>query len=291
MHQLLQKDRFPHSLLFVGPRHEGILQFANRLMAMLMCESSELPPCGSCRACHLLIQAIHPDISYIRPEGASGAIKVEQIRELQQNIYQTPQRGLRRFIVIEPADKMNISAANAVLKILEEPPTHTTFILIAEQMSSIPATILSRCQKYSFAFQGNSTDYLTIGECYPAESSRAVLFQQRYIITAELCDVIEEKSSPCTVAARWSDYIFDDLLWLLYLLTAQTIRHMLVKENQEGLAAANGERGLIYFGHLTSPVILLNQLQQINAIMRKINHNINMNQTLVLENLLLGLIE
>jgi DNA polymerase-3 subunit delta' len=280
INQFIQKDRVPQSLLFIGPRHARILQFVNRLVALLICEA-ESPPCGKCRACHLLKQGIHPDINYIRPEGTSGAIRVDQIRELQQNSYQTPQRGARRFIVIEPADKMNISAANSLLKILEEPPTHTSFILIAEQISSIPATILSRCQKYSLDIPSNqSFDYLTIGEHYPKDSPRGILFQKRATIVTELCEVIEQKTSLCTVAARWFDYAFDDLLWLLYLLTAQAIRHQLMREK--------GIEPIYHFAHLLSPVILLNQLEQINALTRKINHNINMNQTLVLENLLLG---
>ncbi len=311
MHQLLQKNRFPHSLLFVGPRHENITQFVNRLIAVLICENKS--PCEQCRACHLLIQGIHPDIHYIRPEGTSSAIKVEQVRELQQNIYQTPQCGARRFIVIDPADKMNISAANALLKILEEPPSHTIFILIAEQLSSIPATILSRCQKYNFHSLGSvdnhaithatptcsglseasmdpaykprdvGVGYLMIGERYALGSSRAELFQQSAAIMTELCALIEEKSSPCTIAAKWSEYGFDDLLWLLYLLTAQAIHQQLIK-------APKGAEPLMHFSRLTSPVTLLNQLEQINAIMRKINHNINMNQTLTLEHLLLGYI-
>ncbi len=280
INQLVQKNRVPQSFLFIGPRHARILQFVNRLVAMLICEAGS-PPCGKCRACHLLKQGIHPDINYIRPEGASGAIRVDQIRELQQNSYQTPQRGTRRFIVIEPADKMNISAANALLKILEEPPSHTGFILIAEQISSIPATILSRCQKYSFDIPSNqSIDYLTIGEHYPEDSSRGILFQKRATIVMELCEIIEQKTSLCTIAARWLDYAFDDLLWLLYLVTAQAIRYQLMREK--------GIEPISHFAHLLSPVILLNQLEQINVLTRKINHNINMNQTLVLENLLLG---
>ncbi len=66
---------------------------------------------------------------------------------------------------------MNAASANALLKTLEEPPSHTTFILIAEQISSIPATILSRCQKYIFPSQlsteANEGDYLQLGEFYP----------------------------------------------------------------------------------------------------------------------------
>ena len=99
--QLLTKNRLPQALLFVGPRHAGMLPFANRLMAILMCQS-EITPCGDCPACHLLLYGIHPDINYICQEKQGGAIKIEQVRELQQTIYQTPQRSTHRFIVIDP---------------------------------------------------------------------------------------------------------------------------------------------------------------------------------------------
>jgi len=297
MHQLLVKNRLPQALLFVGPRHARILQFVNRLIAIMICENralskldcSEGKPCGHCRACHLLKQGIHPDINYICQEGKSGAIKVEQIRELQQDIYQTPQRGVHRFIVIEPAHKMNISAANALLKILEEPPSHTMFILIAEQLNSIPPTVLSRCQKYNFYTQEDGpVDYLSLGSYYPEADPRTELFQQNLdAIITELCDVIEEKTSPCQIAEKWSAYGFDDLLWLLYLVTAQAINYQLIAPK----AKSNENISLMRLTCLTSPINLLKQLEQINAITRKINHNINMNQMLVLEELLLSYLE
>ena len=285
----LIKKRLPQAFLFVGPRHAGILQFANRLMAVLICQSEGVVPCGHCRACHLLTHAIHPDINYIRQETPGSAIKIEQVRDLQQDIYQTPQRGTHRFIVIDPADKMNNSAANALLKVLEEPPSHTTFILIAEQVSSMPATILSRCQKYIFPSSDVSTaiesaDYLAIGTCYPAESSRAELVKQNITIITALCELIEEKTSPCTIAARWSSFMFDDILWLLYLVTAEAINYQLIEV--ERVSPENEH--LKHFSSLVSPARLFHQLDKINAIMRKINHNVNMNQTLVLEDLLLG---
>ncbi len=284
INQLLLKQRLPQSLLLVGPRHAHILQFVNRLIAILICEKTD-KPCMQCRACHLLIQGIHPDIKYIRSEGASAAIKVEQVRELQQDIYQTPQRGARRFIVIESTHNLNISAANALLKILEEPPLHTMFILIAEQLNSIPATILSRCQKYNFYSQDHRpVDYLSIGQYYSPESPRAELFQQSATIITQLCELMEGKLSPCTLAERWSTYALDDLLWLVYLLTAQAIHYQLVQTT----IMPRGNEPLMYLARLTTPVNLLNQLRQINAITEKINHNINMNQTLVLEDLLLS---
>lgn len=282
--QLRLNDRVPQALLFVGPRHAGILPFVNRLIATLMCQR-ETSPCEECSACHLLIHGIHPDINYINPEKPGSAIKIEQVRELQQTIYQTPQQGARRFIVIDPADKMNSSAANALLKILEEPPSHTVFMLIAEQINSMPPTILSRCQKYIFsASTTDFGDYLAIGQFYPPESSRAELIKQSDVVVDALCNLIEGKLSPCTIANQWSSYVFDDLLWLLYLITAQVIHYQLMASK----IVLPGNEKLISFARLTQLTNLFGQLDQINFIMGKINRNINMNQTLVLENLLLG---
>ena len=301
--QLLFKKRIPQALLFVGPRHAKILQFANRLMAILICEM-ENAPCGDCRACRMLLQGIHPDISYITQEASGSAIKIEQIRGLQQDIYQTPQRASRRFIVIDPADKLNISAANALLKILEEPPSHTVFILMAEQVGSISATILSRCQKYIFPSQDVSSglfqgDYLTIGQFYPQDTPRAELLTHADSIIRALCDLVDDKVSPCIIAAQWSGFVFDDLLWLLHLITAQIINYALIdtstdKSWDEGeLSVANdlGRGNLIQLSRRLKPVNLFMCLEQINAITKKIHHNVNMNQTLVLEDLLLGYLE
>ena len=289
--QLLSKNRLPQALLFVGPRHAGLLQFANRLMAILLCQN-EVTPCGVCSACHLLTHGIHPDIHYISQEKTGGAIKIEQIRDLQQTIYQTPQQGSRRFIVIEPADKMYRSAANALLKMLEEPPSHTFFILIAEQINSIPATILSRCQKYIFqapelAHDVRLGNYLTIGQLYPPESSRALLLKNSAEVVTALADLVSGMTSPCTIAAQWSSYVFDDLLWLLYLVTAEAIHQQLIDSHQ----ISPGNETLHRFASKLQLLTLFNQLDQINAIMQKINHNINMNQTLALEDLLLGYLE
>ena len=284
IHQLIQKKRVPQALLLVGPRHANILQFVNRFMALLICETSPAP-CGLCRACHLLIEGIHPDINYIRRESPTSAIKIDQVRELQHNIYQTPQRGGHRFIVIESADKMNTAAANALLKILEEPPVHTRFILIAEQVSSIPATILSRCQKLNFPSLGHEpAGYMTIGAAYPEGSIRAALMLQSTSMITALCDLIEEKTSPCTIAARWSVDAIEDILWLLYLVHAEAIHYQLIKTNDQSPANA----ALAHFSRLTQPVDLLKQLDEINSMVSKIHHNINMNQTLVLETFLLG---
>ena len=288
---VLDKKRLPHALLFIGPRHASILQFTHRLMAMILCEGVE-KPCGHCQSCHLLVQGTHPDIHYVRQDTPNGPLKIEQVRALQQDVYQTPQRGARRFIVFDPADKLNNSAANALLKILEEPPSHTLFILIAEHVSSLPSTIMSRCQQYTFPLAdyckpGESLDYLMMDQFYSEDAKRMVLFTQRLSIISSLCELVEEKISPCAVAAQWSSYVLDDILWFLCLLVAQAIRFQLVG----GDATQPWIDKLMYFARLVKPVRLFKQMDQINTLMKKTHRNITLNQTLAIEALLLGFIE
>ena len=265
---VLENNRLPHAFLFIAARHANSLQLVNRLMACLLCHKSIKTPCGQCKPCHLLLQQTHPDIIYITNETDYAPIKIDQVRELQQTIYQTPQCGERRFIVIKPADKLNIAAANALLKILEEPPSHTTFILIAEHVHTLPPTIMSRCQQYVIPA-------LPLEAAYPEASARALLLKQRDAINAALNDLIEGKLSPCTLAAQWSAHALGDLLWILYLLTAQVIKQQL---------SCSAQRG-----RLTS-IPLFNQLDKINSLMRKVQQNITLNQTLAIETLLLGYI-
>lgn len=285
---LLNKNHAcPQALLFVGPRHAQVALFVNRFMASMLCQNDN-PPCSHCQNCRMLLQGVHPDIRFVGLNGTDKVIKIEQIRDMQRDVYQTPQKGQHRFIVLEAADKMNVSSSNALLKVLEEPPRHTIFILIAEQFSRLLPTIISRCQKYRFPdpqkMSPSSTAPLSLGEYYPPESVRAQLCAQQAEILAALGEMIEEKKSPCTIAADWSTYAMEDLLWFLYLLTAQIIQYKLMGASRPDIAS---ER----LKHLSSGIsisTLFKQIDQINALTQKINHNMNINPTLALEVLLLG---
>ena len=288
MQQILENNRLPHALLFKGPRHAGVLQFVNRLISILICLHSEHRPCGLCQPCHLLMQGTHPDIQYVRQDAPSSPIKIEQIRELHGSVYQTPQCGKRRIIVIEPADRLNRASANALLKILEEPPTHTSFILIAEHVNALPPTIISRCQRYTFCppellEPNDQVDYLTIGKFYPEASERSELFKQCQPILDSLCGLLDNTVSPCTVASNWSKYALADLLWFLYLVTAQSIRYQLLDCPTEQPWADKLQR----FASRVEPVELFLQLDKINALMTTVQKNIALNQALAIETLLM----
>jgi DNA polymerase-3 subunit delta' len=229
----------------------------------------------------------HPDMEWIRPEKQGGVIKIDQIRELQNTVYLTPKRSAFRLTILESAERMNQASANALLKILEEPPPHTVFILIAEHLATILPTVLSRCQIIPFSLSEdlNTSDLLNLGEYYPPESSQALLMQQAETIAGDLLAILEHKKHPCQVASQWANHDFSALLWLLYLLYAQLQQQFIAKNRLTGLAAES----LNELEVRLSPLVVFKQLDKINTILKKISHNMNINQTLAVEDLLLSL--
>lgn len=282
---MLDKQLVPQALLFVGPRHAGLLQFICRFIAIIMCEGLD-KPCSTCRACQLYATGNHPDVHYLRQDKQDNIIKIDHIRQLQHDVYQTPQCGLKRIVVIEPADKMNVSAANALLKILEEPPLHTIFILLAEQLSNLPATIISRCQHYLFEPLVDR-DYLSLGQYYQTGEPREELFNHQLDIITALADLIKKNVTPCSLASSWARYSLDDVLWVLYLITAQLIQ---IKLFGKSLKLCVFETKLIDMAGSLDILCLFKQIDKINTLIRKINHNITINQLLAVEVLLLGYI-
>ena len=160
LHQSVQQDRLPHGLLLQGPAGIGKFVFARLFAQTLLCQSQAViqatdqtsfsPPCGQCSSCRLFEVGNHPDFKMIEPEKEGGQIKVDQIRELIDSTGLTSQYNGYRVIIINSAESMNISAANSLLKTLEEPPQKTLLILVARQISRLPATIRSRCQMLKF---------------------------------------------------------------------------------------------------------------------------------------------
>lgn len=276
---LLAHHRVPQSLLFVGVRDTSLLSLVNRLVAALLCEGESVP-CGTCRACHLFLQGGHPDVCFVQEDG--GTIKIDQIRSLQQDVYHTPQCGSRRVIVINSVNQMNLSAANALLKILEEPPSHTQFVLVADHVSGVPATILSRCQRYNVpspSLMGTWTDYLALGQHAPEGSARMALYQQREQWIATLSELIDGKVSPCAVAKQWATLAWTDILWFLYLITARAIQdNFFPGHDMQRTQFAQRLPCLQWF----------RQLDHIRMAMQQANQQIHLNETLALEVLLLG---
>ncbi len=167
--------RLPHALLLHGPRGTGKTVFAERFAQALLCEQPDAQghACGTCPSCTWFLQYAHPDYRRVRPEaldeeegedseeeGAgkksartarapSKDIRIDQVRALADFITVSTHRSGRRVILMYPAEALNGASANALLKMLEEPPPSTVFVLVTDSLDRLLPTILSRCRKFA----------------------------------------------------------------------------------------------------------------------------------------------
>lgn len=171
----LMRERLPHAILFYGPEGIGKTAFAEACAQSLLCESptADGQACGTCDACGWFSQYGHPDYRRVRPEilddseGAEGEegeaetkkskstkapskeIKIDQVRALSDFMNISTHRSGMRVITLYPAEALNTAAANSLLKMLEEPPPRTMFLLVTNSIDRLLPTILSRCRKFA----------------------------------------------------------------------------------------------------------------------------------------------
>ncbi len=244
-------QQLSQAYLLTGKANTGKVAFARHFANALLCEnlSASHEACGQCPSCHLLKQGSHPDLLNIGvfEEEASdksskklAQIKVDAIRSVIDFAQLSSYRGRRRVILIEPAEAMNIQAANALLKILEEPPSSVILLLVAEQKDKVLPTIKSRCRQLPLPAptQQESLVYLQQAGIHDAESllafhSGAPLFtlepeqdpfredmiaalaQPRLLWVLEFAQKFDQK--------KWALAVFLDWMnkWLLDILMAQ----------------------------------------------------------------------
>lgn len=161
---LPQKEQWPHAWLISGPEGIGKYALARWMASALLCEApTQHGPCGTCISCTWLAQHTHPDYYACLPESVatpnftflgyaeSDWIKLDAIRALQARLYLPPHRQRAKVVLIYPAELLNTAASNALLKLLEEPPVSTTFLLIAHRPHLILPTLRSRCNALTLA--------------------------------------------------------------------------------------------------------------------------------------------
>lgn len=279
-------NRIPQAMLFVGPFNYDFNDFVRRLTQLFFCKIKNDDPCFECNDCLMVTQGEHPDVAWIKPEKNGGPIKIDQIRELQTDVYLTPQRSKYRLVVIESADRMNIAAANSLLKILEEPAQQTIFLLLAQQLSTLLPTVLSRCQilRFNQYHDSSITNLLQLAN-ESVESEKVMVVKESDLILNGLIAVLEQREHPSRIVSQWSNFELSGLIWFLYLIYAQVQVLLLNKfaASDPSLPQLNTLKSLI------SPLKIYSQIDKINTLKRKLSHNMNVNPTLALEDLLLEL--
>ncbi|MDL1970203.1 MAG: DNA polymerase III subunit gamma/tau [Candidatus Desulfofervidaceae bacterium] len=144
----IKHNRIPHALLFCGPRGVGKTTVARLLAKSLNCEKGPTPePCNQCVSCREVTQGTSLDVYEM--DGASNR-GIDEIREIRENVKYVPSRGRYKVYIIDEVHMLTKEAFNALLKTLEEPPSHVVFIFATTEPHKIPPTIVSRCQRFVF---------------------------------------------------------------------------------------------------------------------------------------------
>jgi DNA polymerase-3 subunit delta' len=159
------ESRQAHALLLSGPPGQGKRDFAEAYAARVLCRRPDAQghACGECEGCRLRLSGNHPDLLRIVPEAdlpeeaqsggktkPSSQIVVDQIRALREQLSVTAHQSSLRVVLIDPAEAMNMNTANALLKLLEEPPAGSLFLLVSSAPRRLLPTIRSRCQQWDF---------------------------------------------------------------------------------------------------------------------------------------------
>ncbi len=162
LERALREDRLSHAYLFAGPGQVGKATAARELAMALNCRGED-PPCHRCRECHLIDAGQHPDVELVGVGGlceepdhrdhrtdSSKDIRICQVRRLERLLSRSPFEGRRRVVIVDPADALNMEAANAFLKTLEEPPGAAVLVLVTSREEALPLTVRSRCRRVPF---------------------------------------------------------------------------------------------------------------------------------------------
>ena len=216
--------RLSHALVITGNPGLGKRVFAHLFARSLLCRApaADGQPCGHCRSCRFLAAGSHPDFRYIAPEAEGKPIRVEEIREFTAWSVLTPQEGEYRVTLIVPADSMNASAANSLLKTLEEPVPGNHILLVTSRPAALPATVRSRCQQVALrappapqaeawlrqeAGDGPWPLLLRLSRNAPLEAIRLAredMLPRRAAVFEEFLGLWSTRADPLAVAAKWS---------------------------------------------------------------------------------------
>jgi len=224
--QRARKDAgLSHAYLLEGIDGLGKRDFARALAGALLCreEREDGGACGHCRDCQQLRAGSHPDLMRVAPADGKRSIVVDQVRELNEALGMRSHHGGYRIAILQPAERLTASAANSLLKTLEEPGPGTLLLLVTAHPAGLPATVRSRCQRMTFAVprrslaeswlseQGRANAAPLLGLAGDAPLMALDLDEQAFLplrqsLVHQLQELVAHRLDPVRVAGDWAEH-------------------------------------------------------------------------------------
>lgn len=264
LRQYQSNKNIPQALLLTGSKGSAKSELAVLWAKTLLCDTvlpgmlsdNQTTACGHCASCELFQAGTHPDYMMIEPEEVGKAIKVGQIRQLVEFVSLTRSRGKIRVILVNPAESMNINAANSLLKTLEEPPENTLILLVSSKPAALSATIRSRCQFFPITAVDieSISAWLTQGSDKNADISEKELdlalalaeyspFNAKFYLESSILSVADDllndwkmlangAAKPSNIAEKWLKQTENIPIRLVYTWVIDMIRYHSINNNE-----------------------------------------------------------
>jgi DNA polymerase-3 subunit delta' len=289
-----QQGRFPHALLITGQPGLGKAVFADELARFLICEApvEGVAACYTCTGCTLFEAGNHPDFFSVSPGEDSSAIKVDQIRALSDRLTMSRHGGGFKVAILDPAETMNINAANSLLKTLEEPTDNTVLVLVSSNPGRLPATVRSRCQQVRIPVPERGLAVAWLKQQVDAEQpeiclrlangapllalelARGNAIEERARHFQSLVGIIQGRQDPLALAASWSrDEDLTGLRWLReWLMDLLRIR---LTGHARGIHGIDLAEGLQALAVQLDCKVMFGQLDRVNRAIQMAGSGIN----------------
>ena len=298
----LSKEKLHHAYLFYGRGGLGKRNLLTVIGEAILCENSKLVSCGKCKTCKLIISGNHPDLHTVQIQEGKKNLSISQIISLREKIYESSFLGQNKVISIPNIECMSRDASDAILKILEEPPKDTFFVMSTNFIHQIPSTIRSRSIEVEITTPTFNECYEWLSKSYSENINLAIeLSNNRPFIARDLLDldlldlrssfikdisgIIKSGKHIVSISEQWSKELETlplKLEWMSYILI-DAIKHESVTEFAEVLS--DSENITRFLGEKSDIFNLHELLKQTNEIWNLLCSDSNLRKEYQLQSL------